>query len=132
MCTGALHLWALIEGCLILRYQYVLLGYAASPNEESSSPIAVVCVVPGSTTGEGALFVRREWQRYVGENHLDYIGDTFDEWATLLRVNPTAMLQVVLELSVGPIRTVKDGECDEHDLVAHVEAFLQGMYRRLA
>lgn len=92
----------------------------------------MVCVLLNSATGDAALFVRRDWTSYVLDKHREYIEATLSEWSESLKKNPAEILQVIAELSVGPIRMVKDGECDERNLLGHVEAFLQGPYRSLA
>jgi hypothetical protein len=34
------------------------------------------------------------------------------------------------DLSVGALRSVEDGECDEHELMKHIDGFLPDPYQR--
>ena len=100
------------------------------PDESVSLPIAVACVMPNDATPNGALFIKSDWERCVSEKHREYVKATFEEWVNVMESNPTTIPPFMLELSVGPLRTVEDGECDQEELTAHIEAFLTGEYRR--
>jgi hypothetical protein len=89
-------------------------------------------VAPNSTAGDFALFIKTDWEHQVSDGHRDYIEDTFQEWAKVMARDSRELLPLMLELSVGPLRTLEDGECDEQELITHVEAFLSGRYRRFA
>ena len=112
-----------------MRYRYALLAYAARPDEDASSPIAVACVASDAAAHTLALFVRDDWEKHVSESHRDYIQAIFEEWANVAESNLAELLPIVLEMSVGPIRTVADGECDEEELNVRVDTFLLGSYR---
>jgi hypothetical protein len=114
-----------------LQYRYVLLAYAGSPDAEPSFPIAVVCVHPDIARGDSALFVKDNWEQKVKDSHRGYIEECFHDWLGLMEGDPGVLLPQILELSVGPFRTVGDGECDEQELTTRLEAFLVGSYRRL-
>jgi hypothetical protein len=114
---------------LLLRYGFVLLAYAGRPEEEASFPIAVACVALESVVRNAVLFIRDDWERRVQENHREYIEDTFQDWEELLSSSSGGIPPILLELSVGPFRTVEEGECDEQDISARVRALLRGSYR---
>jgi hypothetical protein len=86
--------------------------------------------MPNDATPNGALFIKSDWERCVSEKHREYVKATFEEWVNVMESNPTTIPPFMLELSVGPLRTVEDGECDQEELTAHIEAFLTGEYRR--
>ena len=86
--------------------------------------------MPNDATPNGALFIKSDWARCVSEKHREYVKATFEEWLNVMESNPTTIPPFMLELSVGPLRTVEDGECDQEELTAHIEAFLTGEYRR--
>ena len=86
--------------------------------------------MPNDATPNGALFIKSDWERCVSEKHREYVKATFEEWVNVMESNPTTIPPFMLELSVGPLRTVEDGECDHEELTAHIEAFLKGEYRR--
>jgi hypothetical protein len=121
---------AFLEGCLLLRYRYLLLAYAATPDEDASLPVAVACVTPNAAVPDSALFIKDDWEKHISESHRGYVEATLEEWAKVLESNPGEIPPLMLELSVGPFRTVEDGECDQSELITHVEAFLTGVYRR--
>jgi hypothetical protein len=108
----------------------MFLAYAGSPNEEPSFPIAVVCVPLDPTLPGATLFVKDDWERHVREVHQSYIQDSFVDWLHLMESNVRAILPQITDLSVGPIRTVGDGECDEEEMMVRVEGFLTNPYRR--
>jgi hypothetical protein len=95
-------------------------------------PIAVACVASNSTAKDSALFIKTDWEAHVSDRHRDYIEDAFQEWAKVLENNPGEIPPLMLEFSVGPFRAVKDGECDEQEMIPHVEGFLMGAYQRFA
>jgi hypothetical protein len=107
----------------------VLLAYAEGPYEEAPFPIAAVCVPFSSEAGNAVLFVGNDWEKTVKDNHRNYIEDSLQDWANWMENHPGMIPPNMLDLSVGPFRTVRDGECDEQDLTARVEGFLTGLYR---
>ena len=62
--------------------------------------------------------------------HRECIQATFEDWANVMKKSPTTIPPFMLELSVGPLRTVEDGEWDPEGLTAHIESFLMGEYQR--
>lgn len=112
-----------------LRYGYVLLAYADRLESEPYFPVAVVCVAL-HPDANSALFVRTDWESQVDEKHRDYLRCSFEDWLKVLENNRGVMPPSLLELSVGPLRSVRNGGCDEQELVKHVEAFLQAAYQR--
>jgi hypothetical protein len=86
--------------------------------------------MPNSATPNVALFIRSDWERCVSEMHREYIQATFEEWANVMEKSPTTIPPFMLELSVGPLRTVEDGEWDPEGVTAHIESFLMGEYQR--
>ena len=111
-----------------MRYRYVLIGYAARPDVETSLPIALACVSPRE--GECALFLKTDWAKQVSEGHRVYVDDTFKDWLEVVKRAPEDLLTSLLGLSVGPVRTIEDGECDERELVLHLERCFTDGYRR--
>lgn len=109
----------------------MLLAYAGRPDEEPSSPIAVVCERLDIAGTNPSLFVKDGWEQKVSENHRSYIDDSFNDWLRIMEDNAGVLPPQILELSVGPFRTVAVGECDEQELTERVESFLMGPYRRL-
>jgi hypothetical protein len=78
------------------------------------------------------LFVGNDWEKKVKQDHRSYIEDSFQDWACWMESNLGELPPNILDLSVGPFRTVQDNECDEQDLIARVERFFTGLYRRFA
>ena len=113
-------------------YRYVLFAYAGGPHEDVSFPIAAVCVPFGSEAGNPVIFVGNDWEKTVNDNHRNYIDDSLQDWTSWMESQPGVIPPNVLDLSVGPIRTVQEGECDEQQLSAVIEAFFTGLYRRFA
>jgi hypothetical protein len=112
-----------------LRYGYLLLAYAERPDSESAFPIAVVSVAL-SSEASSAVFVRADWESRVAERDRDYIRSSFEDWLKLIDSNGGVIPASLLELSVGPFRSVRNGECDEQELIKQVAAFLPDAYQR--
>jgi hypothetical protein len=115
-----------------LIYRYVLFAYAGGPHEDVSFPIAAVCVPFGSEAGSGVIFVGNDWEKTVNHNHRDYIEDSLQDWANWMEREPGMIPPNILDLSVGPFRTVQEGECDEQHLDTLIERFFTGSYRHFA
>lgn len=113
-------------------YRYVLFAYAGGPHEDVSFPIAAVCVPFGPEAGNAVIFVRNDWEKSVNDNHKNYIEDSLQDWADWLESQPGIIPPNILDLSVGPFRTVQVGECDEQHLLAVMEGFFKGLYRAFA
>lgn len=77
-----------------------------------------------------ALFVKDDWEKHVSESHRAYIEATFEEWANVGESGLAELLPIMLDMSVGPIRTIAESECDEEELIANANAFLMGSYHR--
>ena len=110
----------------------MLIAYAERPEAEAAFSMAAVCVPLDSRIGNAALFIRRDWEEHVRESHREYIESTFRDWKQLLDASPGVIPPRLGDLSVGPLRTVGDGECEEQDLTKHVGSFLQGSYKPFA
>lgn len=110
----------------------MLFAYARGPHEDVSFPIAAVCVPSGTEAGNRVIFVGNDWEKTVNDKHRNYIEDSLQDWASWMESQPGMIPPNVLDLSVGPIRTVQEGECDEQHLSAVIEAFFAGLYRRFA
>jgi hypothetical protein len=94
-------------------------------------PLAVACVAFDAPLPNWALFVKKDWEQHVSD-HRNYIEATFEDWVKVMESNSGELPPHILELSVGPIRTVADGECDKEDLNRHIESFLTSVNRRFA
>jgi hypothetical protein len=93
-------------------------------------PLAIACVAIDAPLPNYALFMKKDWGQHVNDSHRHYIEATFEDWMKVMESNSGELPPNILELSVGPIRTVADGECDEKDLNTHIESFLTSVYRR--
>lgn len=110
----------------------MLLAYGGGPHEDVSFPIAAVCVPSSSEAGNAVLFVGNDWDKTVTHDHRSYIEDSLQDWSNWMESQPGMIPPNILDLSVGPFRTVQDGECDEQRLAAVIEGFFRGSYRRFA
>jgi hypothetical protein len=108
----------------LLLYKYALLAYSPYPEEDASIPLAAVCVPSQPDKGRGAIFVASGWGSAVRANHFSYIEETLRDWAE--RIDDTHQLTFLrlTDLSIGPIRTLKTGECEEGELEFVSNAFL--------
>jgi hypothetical protein len=120
----------LYQGVSILRYRYILLAYAARSEEDPSLPLAVACVAFEAPSRNCELFIKKDWEQHVSDSHRDYIEATFEDWVKVMESSSGELPPHILELSVGPIRTVGDGECDKEDLNTYIESFLTSVNRR--
>lgn len=109
----------------------MLLAFAGGPYADPSFPIAAVCVST-SNSKDGVLFVGDDWEKRVKDDIRSYIEESFSDWARWMDCNRGLLPPNIVDLSVGPFRTVQDDECDEQDLIARVESFFSGLYRRFA
>jgi hypothetical protein len=95
-------------------------------------PIAISCVGCDAAARTFALFVKDDWEKHVSESHRAYIEATFEEWANAAESKLAELLPIMTEMSVGPIRTIADSECDEEELNTTANTFLMGSYRRFS
>jgi hypothetical protein len=109
----------------------VSLAYASQAEKGHAIPIAVVFASSASPSLWGPIFIREGWQEAVKETHQAYLDDVFQEWAQPPAGITHAMMSRLLELSVGPLRTVEVGECSEHELIQRAETFLDHSFQRL-
>ncbi len=107
----------------------MFLAYARGPHENQSFPIAAICVST-SESRDSVLFVRDDWEKTVTESLQNYIKHSFQDWVRWMESNRGKLPPNILDLSIGPFRTVLDDECDEQDLIPRVEGFFEGLYRR--
>lgn len=119
-----------LERCLFLRYGYVFLAYAKGADGGSLLPITAVCVSLEPPAGRSAVFVRADWERQVDDRFRDYICGSFEDWVESIESSPGMLPPLLLDLSVGPLRTIQHGECEEQELAERIEAFLQAAYLR--
>lgn len=107
------------------------LAYASHSDEDDAIPIAVVFAPSDSSSHRGPVVIRAGWQERVKESHQTYIEDILEEWAQSPAGVTEAMMSRLVELSVGPIRSVEVGECGEDELIQRAETFLGPSFQRL-
>jgi hypothetical protein len=96
-------------------YKYAVLGYAPHPEDDAAFPL-VVASIPSSAGLDWALFVSQGWAQAVDLSHRCYIEEVLREWTHGMRHSCRSTFLRLTELSVGPIRTLATGECDEQGL----------------
>lgn len=119
-----------LERCLFLRYGYVLLAYAKGADGGSLLPIVAVCVSLEPSAGRSAVFVRADWQKQVDEKYRDYMSASFEDWIDSIESGSGMPPPLLVNLSIGPLRTIQHGECEEQELIERIKDFLQATYER--
>lgn len=110
----------------------MLLAYAGSPDGEPLFPIAVVCVPLDPMVSGATLFIKNDWEQNVREHHRIYLQDTFRDWLELMEIDGASIPPQIVDLSVGPLRTVAQGDCNEQETTTLVDEFLTPAHRRFA
>lgn len=116
----------------MLHYQYVLLAYAYSPEQDAAFPIAAIAVMENAPASNLTLYVLEDWQKRVREDHQEYLRELFEDWAGALNDEALAVMPRLGTLSVGPLRTAEAGKCDENEFVPKVSQFLVFPYIKLS
>jgi hypothetical protein len=115
-----------------LLYRYALIAYSPRPEEDATIPLAVVCVPSQSEEDRGVIFVANDWTGAVAASHRSYIEETLRDWTERIGSSHQLTFLQLMDLSIGPIRTLKTGECDERDLEMVSNAFLSSSCLRIA
>lgn len=93
----------------VTKTSYIVLGFAA----EQNGPVHPLCVL--SWLGDAVpsfgltLHLSKNWQENIPDHFASYVAQLIEDWWQLSVEDPNALIQMLGELSVGPIRTLEEG-----------------------
>lgn len=116
----------------VVLYRYAILAYSPHPEEDAAFPLAVMCVPSQPESDCGAMFVVDGWVHAVNASHRSYIEETLREWKDCMQDSLESTFLQVTDLSIGPVRTLKTGECDEQELRSLYNVLLSPSPLRIA
>jgi hypothetical protein len=115
-----------------MLYQYAVLAYSPHAEEPATFPLALISVPSPCGEFQVAAFVVDGWSQLVNESHRSYIEETLRDLTSSLRSTREGMFAQMIDLSVGPIRTLKHGQCDKEELQRLCGITLRPAHLRIA
>lgn len=95
----------------------MLLAYAEQAVAETHLPIALLCLPLGLQMPQVTFWVFSNWKRVVRPDHAFYLEGVFHEIVSQLKANPcNESAWRLADLSMGPIRSIKTGECSQQEM----------------
>lgn len=97
-----------------MQCNYVLLQYC--PDALSSTGRRIGLVFRRSAASRLQIQTPANWKHGISIEDLDYIQDVFSDLKTLDEISGAEALKGLCEMSVGVLRTERQGTCNEQDL----------------
>jgi hypothetical protein len=91
---------------------FVLMGLAPEAEREPTALCAFTWTGPANTPTDLRILLKRDWTQLVPNDVASYFKDLLNDWTQTVQIHPAMVIAMVAELSVGPIRTIKQDAMD--------------------
>ena len=102
----------------------ILLGFAATETGEASALCAVTWSGSREQPSDLRILVKHGWQSALPEWVLQYFTDLLSDWRRLVQSQPSMVLSLINELSVGPLRVMQESKMGEEMVTALLREML--------
>lgn len=100
---------------------FVILGFAQGDEREPAALCAFTWTGPANAPADVRILLKSDWTRLVPVEAARYFRDLLNDWTQSVQSQPAMVIAMVMDLSVGPVRTMEHGSMHRNKIVHFVQ-----------